>query len=124
MPYYGARLRAARSYAAMTQEQLAERLGVDPATVKRRELPRGHENLKTPKKGERLAIASICGVPPEFMEEGFGGHAADEISERLAALEDVLRDLQRELIVREAEESLRTDEDDQQDGDPPPEPPR
>jgi transcriptional regulator with XRE-family HTH domain len=41
----------------MTQEDLADELGVDVQTIKRRE-----SGKQDPKKGERLAIAQICGV--------------------------------------------------------------
>ena len=98
----------------MTQDQLAIALGVDVATVKRRELPRGHEHLKPPKKGERLAIAQICGVPADFMEHGVEGRAPSEISERLAALEEAIRDLQRELSIAAVEERPQTGEADEQ----------
>lgn len=61
-----ARIRAARAYAAMTQEQLARQLGVDVQTVKRRESGRS-----APKRGELVAIATVTGVPISFMENGF-----------------------------------------------------
>jgi transcriptional regulator with XRE-family HTH domain len=100
MADFAARIRAARGYADLTQEQLADRLGVDRQTIKRRELGPGHKGYKEPKKGERLAIAQICGVPVKFMEEGFGGEARSEISERLAELQEELRTLDRDLSAR------------------------
>lgn len=72
MSVYSARIRAARAYADITQLQLADALGVDEQTIKRRESPNGNE----PKKGERIAIATICGVPPEFLEHGWGALTA------------------------------------------------
>lgn len=124
MPYYGARIRAARGYADLTQDQLADALGVDAATIKRREHPRGHEHLQSPKKGERLAIAQVCGVPLEFLEDGFEGRARDEVSERLDALHAQLADLRRELLVRGREASQQNGGDDQQVEESPPEPPQ
>jgi transcriptional regulator with XRE-family HTH domain len=121
MPYYGGRVRAARGYAGLTQDALAQALGVDPATIKRREAPRGAENYKPPKKGERIAIAQICGIPPEFMEEGFGGRASDEISEQLAQMRAQIQDLHRELVVHELEEPERTETTDQPAGQTQPE---
>lgn len=58
---YAARVRAARGYANLTQKELAERLGVDEQTIKRREKETGGQE---PKLGERIAIATICDVPP------------------------------------------------------------
>lgn len=84
MSTYAARIRAARAYAGLTQEQLAAELDVDTQTIKRREAG-SHD----PKRGERMAIAAICGVPPEFMEHGFGAER-DEIAARLDRIEAVL----------------------------------
>ena len=83
---YSRRIRAARGYAGISQSQLAEALGVDEQTIKRRESPNGKE----PKKGERVAIAAICGVPLDFLEQGFGRLAQDEVAERLARIEFAL----------------------------------
>jgi len=82
---YPARIRAARAYAGLSQEELAEALGVDPQTIKRRE-----SGYQQPKKGERVAIAAICRVPPEFMEHGFGEIRPTEIARRLAQIEAML----------------------------------
>lgn len=88
MTNYAARVRAARKYANLTQQQLADALGVNVQTVKRRELDPADDLAQAPKKGERRAIADICGVPVSFMEEGFGGESRTEISQRLADLEE------------------------------------
>jgi transcriptional regulator with XRE-family HTH domain len=111
MPDYRPRIRAARLWADLTQQQLADELGVDVQTIKRRE----NDRASQPKRGERLAIAAICGVPPEFLEEGFGGHAESEISERLAGLAEQVRYLTRELSLRDMEEREQTGESGQQD---------
>lgn len=87
MSVYAARIRAARGYADITQEQLADALGVDVQTIKRREAGK-----KEPKKGELLAIAAICGVPPEFMDRGFGAPLAGDAGSRLDAIERLLLD--------------------------------
>lgn len=94
----------------MTQDQLADALGVDAATIKRREHPRGHEHLQSPKKGERLAIAQVCGVPVEFLEEGFGGQARDELSEQLAGLKEELAQMALDATTREMATQRRLDE--------------
>lgn len=60
------RYRAARAYAGLTQVELAERLGIDKATVKRRERGGGDPTLS-----EQLAVAHFCGVPETFMVHGW-----------------------------------------------------
>jgi transcriptional regulator with XRE-family HTH domain len=120
MPDYGPRLRAARGWADISQDELAARLGREKQFVLRRELPPSHDRHQVPSKGDRLAIAAVCGVPPEFLEDGFGGRASSEVSERLAALEEQVRSLLRELLVREREVSPQTGEDGQQGEDPQP----
>lgn len=81
MEPYAARIRAARAYAGLSQQQLAKRLGVTVGTIERREggkLP--------PKYGELVAIAAICEVPPAFMEHGFAESREAEIVDRLEGL--------------------------------------
>lgn len=109
MSAYSARIRAARNYAGLTQIQLAEALGVDEQTIKRRESPAGNE----PKKGERIAIASICGVPPEFMEIGFGEITRDELLDRLARIEQAVGVTDSDSLdaLAESAEELRPDKD-------------
>lgn len=82
MSDYAARIRAARAYSGMTQRELADRIGVDVQTVKRREA--GQQN---PKRGELLAIAAVTGVPVAFMEHGFGDIEPSEVIERLQRIE-------------------------------------
>lgn len=119
MADYAARVRAARGFADMTQQELADALGVEVQTIKRREKPPSQRGSQEPKKGERLAIAQICGVPPAFMEDGFRGQARSEMAEMLTETVDTVR----ELLVRERERSQRTDEDDPQSGASLPPPP-
>lgn len=109
MPDYGPRIRAARGWADLTQKELAARLGRDEQFVLRRELPPKHDRWQQSTKGDLIAIAAICGVPVDFLEDGFGGRAPNEISERLAALDERVRDLQRELLVAGREASPRSD---------------
>mgnify|MGYP000963997966 CR=1 FL=1 len=62
----GARIHAARSYAGISREQLAELLDVAAITVGRYE-----RNEITPKRPAVHAIARACGVPDWFVETGF-----------------------------------------------------
>lgn len=89
MSVHAARIRAARAFAGLTQGQLAERLGVDVQTVKRREA-----GGRAPRRGELLAIASICGVPPAFMEHGFGEPGPGELLDLLDRLDQIQRALE------------------------------
>jgi transcriptional regulator with XRE-family HTH domain len=111
MSDYAARIRAARAYAGLKQDELAERLGVDTNTIKRREA--GTQN---PKRGELLAIAAITGVPVSFMEHGFGETDEAEVLKRLDRIEallagaddlDHVRDYARKVVteLREAEDA-------------------
>jgi transcriptional regulator with XRE-family HTH domain len=86
---HGPRIKAARGYAGgLTPAQLATRLGVSDSTVKRWE--KGDPSL-TP--GYRLAIASVCGVPPEFMENGWGILEPSQVEELLAEQTTILREI-------------------------------
>jgi transcriptional regulator with XRE-family HTH domain len=114
MPDYGPRIRAARGWANISQEQLAEALGRNKQFVADRERAPNEDRWREPTKGDRIAIAAICGVPPEFLEVGFDGHAPSELSERLADLEKEIRHLVRELALRDMEEPAQSDESDQQ----------
>lgn len=87
MSDFAARIRAARAWADLSQEQLAEQLGTTAQTIKRREA-----GTQQPKRGELLAIAAICGVPSSFMEHGFGEVDRDEVVERLDRIEALLLD--------------------------------
>jgi transcriptional regulator with XRE-family HTH domain len=82
MSELAARFRAARAYADLTQFELAQALGVDVQTVKRREAGKGD-----PKRAELIAIASITGVPETFMLDGFNRSYEKQIREVLQGLE-------------------------------------
>lgn len=118
MSRYAARIRAARGYADITQQQLADRMGVDVQWVKRREKNSGGQN---PKPGELIAIAAICEVPEQFMTSGFGEPSRselveilDEISERLELLSPSDEALERELGDA-ADEADRRESDSERD---------
>jgi transcriptional regulator with XRE-family HTH domain len=85
MSEVAARIRAARAYAGLTQDELAARLGVVPQTIKRREA-----GTTAPRRGELLAIAAACQVPAAFLEHGFGDVRPSEIVERLDRIERLL----------------------------------
>lgn len=91
---YSARIRAARAYAGLSQTQLADALGVDEQTIKRRESTSGNE----PKKGERIAIAAICRVPPEFLELGWDAITPADISGRVDRLETQMAEMGENII--------------------------
>jgi transcriptional regulator with XRE-family HTH domain len=66
MTLYGKRIRAARCYAGLSQQQLGEALGLGKQTIIRREA-----DEQQPSPGERIAISQITGVPLAFLEHGF-----------------------------------------------------
>ena len=116
MSPYAARIRAARAYADLRQDQLARALGVTTETIKRRE-----RGTQAPKRGELLAIAQITGVPASFMEHGFGEVEPSEVLERLDRIEAALSggDLESRLEdVREAIRELAADADDDGSSEP------
>jgi transcriptional regulator with XRE-family HTH domain len=88
-----ARIRAARAYAHLSQPDLAGRLGVSLATMKR--IEGGQRPISTE---ELIAIAEACDVPTAFMFHGFGAPAEgvaitpDEFAARLAACERQIAD--------------------------------
>lgn len=88
MSDYSPRIRAARTYAGLSQKELADALGVDEQTIKRRESGR-----QEPKLAERIALASVCKIPPEFMEHGWGALDADEIRVLLNEQSAILQEL-------------------------------
>jgi transcriptional regulator with XRE-family HTH domain len=63
---YAPRIKAARAFAGLTQEQLADELGVAVKTVKRKEtgVTRAHRR-------DLIAIARACDVPLVFLEQGW-----------------------------------------------------
>jgi transcriptional regulator with XRE-family HTH domain len=64
MNVYAARIATARKLAGLSQQDLADALGVNVQTIKRRESAAG----KAPKKVDRIAIATVCGVSIDYME--------------------------------------------------------
>ena len=114
MPDYGPRIRAARGWADLSQEELAERLGRNKQFVADRERSPTEDRWVKATPGDLLAIATICGVPPDFLEHGFGGSAPNEISERLGALQQEVQHLVRELALADLEAPEQNGESDQQ----------
>lgn len=118
---YAARIRAARAYAGLKQDELAEHLGVDSNTIKRREA--GTQN---PKRGELLAIAAVTGVPVSFMEHGFGEIDEAEVLQRLDRIEALLTGVDGDDLepirdyARSVVSELRAVEDDDAAGAPSP----
>lgn len=91
-----ARIRAARNYAGITQQDLCERLAVSLATIKRMES--GSRPIST---DELMAVGEAVGVPAAFMLHGFAalvegrpGEAAVMLADheqRIAELETQVR---------------------------------
>jgi transcriptional regulator with XRE-family HTH domain len=80
-----ARVSAARNYARLTQRELADRLDLSLATVKRYES--GDRPIAT---DELLAVSEATGVPAPFMLHGWasvGTGQPGETEQRLADLE-------------------------------------
>lgn len=104
------RYRAARAWADLEQDELAKRLGLDRQTVIRRE-----SGEKLPKAAELIAVASVCGVPEEFMLNGFANEvvASGEVAtirqhlgDQAEAL-DVIARVLRPLLDDQAAAQLR-----------------
>jgi transcriptional regulator with XRE-family HTH domain len=76
MAGHGARIRAARAYAHMSQGGLAEKLGVEVQWVKRRESDR-----QDAKRYELIAVAAVTGVTLAFLENGTGLSSPNEAEE-------------------------------------------
>jgi transcriptional regulator with XRE-family HTH domain len=100
---HGPRIRAARAYAGISTAELATRLGVSDSTVKRWE--RGDPSL-TP--GYRLAIAGFCGVPAEFMENGWGILEAGRVEELLDKQTKILEEI-KDAIAEQKQLKADTD---------------
>lgn len=101
------RIRAARAFADLSQQALADHLGKSTATLKR--IERGLREAST---DELWAIADRCGVPRHFMEKGFddasnGNGEADPLRDlrnrvdRIEQRQDAeLEDLRQRLVER------------------------
>lgn len=90
---YAARIRAARAFAGLSQDELAHELGVEVQTIKRRE-----NGKADPKRQELLAIAAVTGVPIEFLDYGFTNATLDSqtVGQEIASqLEIQMRVLKR-----------------------------
>lgn len=96
-----ARIRAVRSYKNLTQNELAERLGVSLATMKR--IESGTRPIST---DELLAVGEACNAPPDFMLHGY-----EAITKPGAHMDMPIDCLRRfgdiELRLSEVEKSLR-----------------
>lgn len=102
-----ARIRAALGYSGKEAEELADALGVSYATLRRRKTlvsPTGAKSME-----ELYDIADACGVPRQFMEEGFGHDERRDqsLEDRLAALEQG-----QERLTQTLEDRLAALEDD------------
>jgi transcriptional regulator with XRE-family HTH domain len=101
---HGPRIKAARGYAGgISTAELATRLGVSDSTVKRWE--KGDPSL-TP--GYRLAIASVCGVPPKFIENGWGILEPSQVEELLAQQSAILQEIKDAI---EEQKTLKSETD-------------
>lgn len=113
-PDYGARVRAARAYADLDQEQLARHLHVSISTVARIE-----SNERALGLDEARLISERCGVPISFLLEGFALESEQPIEEviaqlrhTLAVIEDRLPRLGRDIGVRDRVRPPDTDHPD------------
>jgi transcriptional regulator with XRE-family HTH domain len=84
-----ARIRAARAFAGLDQADFAKALGVSVVTVKRMEGGKRETSLD-----DLHLLADLCGVPREFMAEGFASGSLAH-----ATVVDELHDL-REAFIR------------------------
>lgn len=101
MSDFAKRYRAARAWADLDQAELAEQLGVDRQTVIRRE-----SGAQDPKRQELLAVAAICGVPADFMLNGFVDAVIAKhptLDDRLSAIWQTLQELSGEAADRDLE---------------------
>jgi transcriptional regulator with XRE-family HTH domain len=86
-----ARVRAARGWRGLEVKELAAQMGYSTRTWARVE-----DGEKPLDYDERQQVATICGVPPVFMEKGFKALAAAELERRLAEIADDLAALRRD----------------------------
>lgn len=109
----GARIRAARAYAGLEQDELAARLETSLSTLKRWEY--GQEGKRGRSRFQRKAmiegVAEVCGLPHEWFEIDFnnldGGPSTDELFGRM---EKMTRDLVRAVTRQFNLQSKRTQE--------------
>lgn len=91
-----ARIRAAIGYSGEDAREIAERLGVSEATLRRRTARQNPSGARS--MDELYRIAEACGVPPGFMAEGFTGLGQTAgTDERLDRLEQAIMLIGQEL---------------------------
>lgn len=95
-----ARIRAVRSYANLTQQQLADLIGVSLATMKRMES--GARPIST---DELLLVGDAAQAPPEFMLHGYA--AITETPTAVMPLDCVQRFAEIEVRLSSVETTLR-----------------
>lgn len=106
----GARLRAARGYANLTQRKLAKLMGTSVETLSR--IENGH---RTASQEEIDKIMSFCeGVPMEFIRTGFDlivergrKPAQADVTERLQAVEALIKELAEILLAANSQSAAR-----------------
>ncbi len=101
MNVYGPRLAAARKWAGISQETMAEELGVSSTTIKRRE----NVAWKEPKRVDLLAAAAVTGVSIDYLEGLVDDieAASDRIARRQREHDALIDDLRRRLAAVEAQ---------------------
>jgi transcriptional regulator with XRE-family HTH domain len=98
-----ARIRAARAYAGLRQNRVAELLGISVAALRRIE---AGETRPDPEQLDRLAV--LCSVPAEFMRYGFEPLLTEIKKNRRLVQRDLARN--RALIeqIDERTEAMKT----------------
>lgn len=91
------RVRAARAYAGLTREALAEQAGLTHKMLKL--IEEGRRQSTT--RDELLALGHVCNVPDEFMDVGFQG--AQDVYKQLARIFAVVLSQDMPAILAEAE---------------------
>ncbi|MEA2494926.1 MAG: Helix-turn-helix domain [Thermoleophilaceae bacterium] len=86
------RVRAARAYAGLSVQDLADQIGLGLQTIKRIE-----SGKRTARKFELWAIAEACGLPREFFDVDL-----DLLTNRASVLEHTLTRVDERLIRIEA----------------------
>lgn len=85
------RIRAARVWAGLSRDELAERLGVSFQTIERSETGRRNVDLD-----ELERVGEACGVPEAFMRYGWAACAQGERLDRLhERLDELMREVQK-----------------------------